>query len=98
MDGNVQKMHKLQRVKANAKGGNKAIVMRMLEHGGQVRAHVIASRGKLYMEYAVAKSVAAGPDIMTGEFPTYNYPDTPYNREASITLWSMYPVTFTHRH
>jgi len=80
--GNVQKMHKSQRIKANAKGGNKTIVMGMLERGGRVKAQVIASRGKLHMEDAMAKNVAAGSDIMTDEFPTYKFLDTPYNREV----------------
>jgi transposase-like protein len=93
--GNVQKMHKSQRVKANAKGGNKTIVLGMLERGGRVKAQVIKSRSKAHMDEAMTANVEAGSNLMTDEFPTYKFLETPYNRE--VTLWSTSPVTFTRK-
>jgi transposase-like protein len=80
--GNVQKMHKSQRVKANAKGGNKTIVLGMLERGGRVKAQVIKSRSKAHMDEAMTANVEAGSNLMTDEFPTYKFLETPYNREV----------------
>jgi transposase-like protein len=80
--GNVKNMHKSKRIKVNAKGGNKAVVLGMLERGGRVKAKVIASRHKPHLSPAMAENVEAGAHIMTDEFPTYGVLETPYVRDT----------------
>jgi hypothetical protein len=82
--GNVKNMHKRARVKANAKGGNKAIVLGMLERGGRVKARVIADRGKQQIDPVMTENVIAGTHIMTDEMGTYASLTTPYEH-AVIT-------------
>jgi transposase-like protein len=80
--GNVKNMHKSKRIRVNAKGGNKAVVLGMLERGGRVKAKVIASRHKPHLSPAMAENVEAGAHIMTDEFPTYGVLETPYRRDT----------------
>ena len=80
--GNVQKMHKSQRVKANAKGGNKTIVFGMLERGGNVKAHVIADRKRQQIEPAMAAGITLGAHIITDEFSTYQFASDAYTRDV----------------
>ena len=80
--GNVKNMHKSKRIKVNANGGNKAVVLGMLERGGRVKAKVIASRHKPHLSPAMAENVEAGAHIMTDEFPTYGVLETPYVRDT----------------
>ena len=80
--GNIKNMHKSKRIKVNAKGGNKAVVLGMLERGGRVKAKVIASRHKPHLSPAMAENVEAGAHIMTDEFPTYGVLETPYVRDT----------------
>ena len=80
--GRVQNMHKKKRIKVNAKGGNKAVVLGMLERGGRVKAKVIASRHKPHLSPAMTENIEAGSHIMTDEFPTYGVLETPYVRDT----------------
>jgi len=80
--GKVINMHKHKRVECNAKGGNKAVVLGMLERGGRVKAKVIASRHKPNLSPAMTENIEAGAHIMTDEFPTYGFLETPYRRDA----------------
>jgi transposase-like protein len=81
--GKVINMHKSKRPKvATQGGGNKAIVLGMLERGGRVKAQVIASRHKPNLSPAMTENVEAGAHIMTDEFPTYGFLETPYRRDA----------------
>jgi transposase-like protein len=80
--GKVQNMHRSKRIKSNAKGGNKAVVLGMLERGGRVKAKVIASRHKPNLSPAMTANVEAGANIVTDEFSTYGVLETPYNRQV----------------
>lgn len=81
--GKVINMHKSKRPKvATQGGGNKAIVLGMLERGGRVKAQVIASRHKPNLSPAMTANVEAGSHIITDEFTTYGFLDTPYKRDV----------------
>ncbi len=81
--GKVKNMHKGKRPKfATQGGGNKAIVMGMLERGGKVKAQVIQSRHKPEIDPVTTKHVEAGSVIHTDEFTTYGFLSTPYQREV----------------
>jgi transposase-like protein len=80
--GNIKNMHKRARVKSNAKGGNKAIVMGMLERGGRVKARMIADRKIQQIQPAIAEAVESGSDIMTDDFSAYTYATDAYNRQV----------------
>jgi transposase-like protein len=80
--GRVKNMHKGKRIKANAKGGNKTIVLGMLERDGRVKAHVIADRKRQQIEPALLASVEPGSNIMTDEFSTYQFGTDAYSREV----------------
>ena len=80
--GKVLNMHKSKRIKVNAKGGNKAVVLGMLERGGRVKAKVIASRHKPHLSPAMTENIEACAHIMTDEFPTYGVLETPYIRDT----------------
>ena len=71
--GKVKNMHKAKRNKAASYqgGGNKAIVLGMLERGGKVRANSVADRRKQTMQPTILENVAAGAHIITDEFSTY---------------------------
>jgi transposase-like protein len=82
--GKVKNMHKGKRSKTGSYqgGGNKAIVMGMLERGGRVKATVVADRKKQQLDPVMTASVEAGSNIVTDEFNTYGFLETPYNREV----------------
>jgi transposase-like protein len=80
--GKVLNMHKKKRVESNAKGGNKAVVLGMLQRGGRVKAKVIASRHKPNLSPAMTANIEAGSHIMTDEFVTYGFLETPYRRDV----------------
>jgi transposase-like protein len=75
-------MHKKKRIESMNKGGNKAIVLGMLERGGRVKAKVIASRQRPHLSPAMTENVKAGAHIMTDEFPTYGFLETEYFRDS----------------
>jgi transposase-like protein len=81
--GKVKNMHKNKRSKTGSyqAGGNKAIVLGMLERGGRVKAQVIADRKKQQLDPIMSESVEAGSHIITDEMTTYGVLSTPYNRE-----------------
>jgi transposase-like protein len=80
--GKVKNMHKAKRPKiATQGGGNKAIVMGMLERGGKVKAQVIQSRHKAQIDPVMTANVEAGSHIVTDEFNTYGFLTIPYQRD-----------------
>jgi hypothetical protein len=81
--GKVKNMHKSKIPKGVALngGGNKAVVMGMLERGGRVKARVIADRKKQSISPTLTDNVEAGSHIITDEFPTYCFLETPYKRD-----------------
>lgn len=82
--GKVKNMHKGKRSKAASYqgGGNKAIVMGMLERGGRVKAQVISDRKKQQLDPVMNANVEAGSHIITDELNTYGFLSTPYNRDV----------------
>ena len=81
--GLAKNMHRAKRKGiATAQGTNKAIVLGMLERGGEVRAKVISSRHRKNISPALTANVHAGANIITDEFSTYNFLETPYMREV----------------
>jgi hypothetical protein len=68
-------MHKSRRVRhLGYQGGlGKAIVLGMLERGGQVRAGLVESRLRKAIQPPIHKNVEAGSYIITDEFSTYPY-------------------------
>jgi transposase-like protein len=82
--GKVKNMHKSKRKQdfSYQAGGNKAIVMGMLERGGRVKAQVVSDRKKQQLDPVMAANVEAGSHIITDEFNTYEFLSTPYNREV----------------
>jgi transposase-like protein len=82
--GKVKNMHKSKRAQGASYqgGGNKAIVMGMLERGGRVKAQVISDRKKQQLDPVMAASVEAGSRIITDELNTYGFLSTPYNRDV----------------
>jgi transposase-like protein len=81
--GKIKNMHKHEIPKGVATngGGSKAIVLGMLERGGNVKARCIADRKKQQIDPAMTDSVEAGAHIITDEFNTYGFLETPYKRE-----------------
>jgi hypothetical protein len=73
--GNVKNMHKSRKVKGmNYQAGNgKAIVLGMLERGGQVRAGVIPNRHKATVQPPINQHVESGSYIITDEHVTYPF-------------------------
>jgi transposase-like protein len=82
--GKVKNVHKSKRSKMASYqgGGNKAIVMGMLERGGRVKARVIADRKKQQIDPIMTHNVEAGSHIITDEMTTYGVLATPYTREV----------------
>jgi transposase-like protein len=82
--GKVKNMHKnkLKKDFSYQGGGNKAIVIGMLERGGKVRAKVIQSRHKAEIDPVMTQHVEAGSNIITDEFNTYGFLSTPYQRDV----------------
>jgi transposase-like protein len=73
--GKVKNMHKSRRVRhLGYQGGlGKAIVLGMLERGGQVRAGMVENRLRKSIQPPIHKNVEAGSYIITDEFSTYPY-------------------------
>jgi transposase-like protein len=72
--GKVKNMHKSRRVSLPYQGGmGKAIVLGMLERGGQVRAGIVESRLRKAIQPPIHKNVEAGSYIITDEFSTYPF-------------------------
>jgi len=80
--GAVKNMHKKARVKSTAKGGNKAIVLGMLERGGRVKAQVIADRTKPQIDPVLTENVISGTHLMTDEMSTYTALTTSYEHQV----------------
>ena len=96
--GKVKNIHKSKRKRAAAYqgGGNKAIVLGMLERGGKVRAGVIESRHRNEIQPAVHANVEAGSHIITDEFSTYPFvAKPPTTTRSSTTLKAMFVNTST---
>jgi len=81
--GKIKNMHKRKIPKGvhTTGGGSKAIVLGMLERGGNVKARCIADRKKQQIDPAMTDSVEAGAHIITDEFNTYGFLETPYKRD-----------------
>jgi hypothetical protein len=73
--GKVKNMHKSKRVKglSYSAGNGKAIVMGMLERGGNVRAGVIQDRKLKNMAPAASANIASGSHIITDEHANYPF-------------------------
>jgi transposase-like protein len=81
--GKVKNMHKSKRPKEGMQGGHgKAVVLGMLERGGDVKARVIDDRRKPHVDPVVTASVDAGSHIITDEFSVYPHLSTPYYHEV----------------
>jgi len=82
--GKVKNMHKSKRPKGvGMQGGHgKAVVLGMLERGGDVKARVIDDRRKPHVDPVVTASVDAGSHIITDEFSVYPHLSTPYYHEV----------------
>jgi hypothetical protein len=82
--GKTKNMHKNKRAKGlDYYGGNgKAIVMGMLERGGEVRATTIKDRKSPSMKPALHNNVEAGSHLITDEHTTYSFISEPYMHEV----------------
>lgn len=82
--GKVKNLHKGKRKQSYSYqgGGNKAIVMGMLERGGKVIAKVIQARHKADIDPVMTQNIEAGSHIVTDEFNTYGFLSTPYQRDV----------------
>ena len=81
--GKVKNMHKSKRPKEGMQGGHgKAVVLGMLERGGDVKARVIDDRRKPNVDPVVTASVDAGSHIITDEMSVYPHLSTPYYHEV----------------
>lgn len=82
--GKVKNLHKSKRKKdySYQGGGNKAIVLGMLERGGKVRAGVIQSRHRSEIQPPVHANIEADSHIITDEFTTYPFVAKPYFHEV----------------
>ncbi len=74
--GKARNMHKSKRLRigesAGMQGGHgKAVVMGILQRGGQVKAQVIPARKRPVMEEMVRNHVELGTLVNTDEFPAY---------------------------
>jgi hypothetical protein len=73
--GKVKNMHRGKRKQdySYQAGGNKSIVLGMVERGGKVRAGCIEDRKKGTMQPPINATVAAGSHIITDEHSTYPF-------------------------
>jgi transposase-like protein len=72
--GKAKNMHKNKRATTSYKGGgNKTIVMGLLERGGKVRAGVIEDRKMKNMQPLMDAHLEPGSHIITDEFSTYPF-------------------------
>src|SRR5438552_14612235 len=74
--GKARNMHRSKRERLSRTGGmqggsGKAVVMGMLERGGQVRTHVIPDRKHNITEKIVREAVHLGTEVHTDEFQGY---------------------------
>jgi transposase-like protein len=78
--GKARNMHKSKRdqVITGTGGKDKAVVMGMMERGGNVRAFVVDSRRKKELQKQVREHVEAGAAIFTDELKSYNGLETDY--------------------
>jgi transposase-like protein len=82
--GKVKNMHSKKR-KQNFSyqgGGNKAIVLGMLERGGKIKTRILEDRKKANISPVMTECVEPLAKIITDEFPTYGYLETPYRHEV----------------
>jgi transposase-like protein len=82
--GKVKNMHKARRPKDHGlQGGHgKAIVLGMLERGGNVRASIIKSRHRPHIDQVMIANVTEGARIITDEFSVYPNLTTKYIHEV----------------
>lgn len=81
--GKVKNMHKSKRPKNGSQGGKgKAIVLGMLERGGHVRAGVVESRHKRFLQPPIHENVEPGAHVITDEFTTYPFVAQPFYHEV----------------
>jgi transposase-like protein len=73
--GKLKNMHKTERLRVlgSRRGGNapKAIIMGMLERGGEIRAHVIPDTSGDVLKGAIREHVSAGSDVRTDSWRGY---------------------------
>ena len=89
--GKVKNMHKSKikekfHGKGTQGGHGKAVVMGMLERGGQVRAKVVEGRLKHQLAPVINAHVETGSHIITDEFVTYTKLETTTTMKSSTTL------------
>ncbi len=74
MGGKARNMHKSkrERVITGTGGKDKAVVMGMMERGGEVRAMVVDTRKKKDLQKQIRKHVEAGAAIFSDELKSYN--------------------------
>jgi hypothetical protein len=85
--GKARNMHKDRRERMKDSGKEnwgKAIVMGMLERGGQIRAKVVPDRRKPALRDAIFDNVDAGTLLYTDEHPAYMAVDAEYIRSSTI--------------
>jgi len=81
--GKMKNVHKSKRKAQAYQGGKgKAIVLGMLERGGKVRAGVIESRQKRFLQPPIHENVEAGAHVITDEFTTYPFVAQPFYHEV----------------
>ena len=68
--------------KPRGRGTSKTPIVGAVERGGRVKAKVIASRHKPNLSPAMTENIEAGSHIITDEFSTYAFLDTPYVRDV----------------
>jgi transposase-like protein len=89
--GKVKNMHKAKikkqfHGKGTQGGHGKAVVMGMLERGGQVRAVTVIDRRKHSIDPVVSANVADGAHIITDEFDVYNRLSGSYYHEVIMHI------------
>jgi transposase-like protein len=79
--GKSRNMHRSKRARVitGTGGKDKAMVMGVLERGGQVRAMVVENRRRAELQKQVREHVEAGAAIFTDELPSYKGLSTEYD-------------------
>lgn len=81
--GKARNMHRSRARKMNLRGqGNKAVVVGMLERGGEVRAHVVPERDKRTLGPIVRENVNPGSALYTDEWLGYDGLKGEYSHEV----------------
>ncbi len=80
---------KRERVITGTGGKDKAMVLGMLERGGNVQAMVVDNRRKAELQKQVRNHVEAGAAVFTDELKSYDGLEPTTNTQLSITLLSM---------